>query len=171
MTRNRFGGKKHKRAKNKNPETRKNAFTVKAGDSQTYAVVLKGTGDRGLLLECEDGIQRRGVIPGKYRKRNWMRKDDILLVTIDAFGKDNKCLIEHKYNESEILDLRSQGLISFKREVDNNDSEDEIDYSEKDVSQRYVFPPSSSEEEEEDSDEFESYEDISSDEDIDLDDI
>jgi len=165
MPRNLFGGKKHKRTKNKQPEIQKKAFTEKASENQTYAKVIKGTGDRGLLVECEDGKQRRAVIPGKFRKRVWIRKDDIILVTIDAFGngREDTCLVEHKYNAYEIRDLQMNNLISFKDSyITNNEDDDNKEiYEKKDISQRYLFPPSSSSEE----DEF-----ITDDEDSDIDD-
>lgn len=170
MPRNKFGGKKHKRAKNKDPERNRNTGAIRAGSGQTYAKVLKGLGDRGISVECDDGKKRRAVIPGKFRKRVWIRRDDVILVDLDAFGKDDECLIIHKYNKSEIQDLKSQEVVKFlgTMELAEENNYDELNNVPK---QRTVYQlPSSSEEEEED--EFYDEEDsIGSDEEIDIDNL
>ena len=62
--------------------------------------------ERGVRVLCDDGTERMGVLRGSMRKRVWVRRGDIVLVTLREY-EDAKADIVHKYNETEVSRLAS----------------------------------------------------------------
>lgn len=124
---NQKGGKNFKKGK-------KNSNTVtieepKATESfHRYAQVLKKVGGNTLELNCSDGINRHGIIPGKMHKRIWMNVGDILLVElnneINKNAKKEQCFITHKYSTHCANNLKNMNLISFNVNSDEDDESD-----------------------------------------------
>lgn len=114
MTKNKRGGKKHKRGKKLTDDAsvRKNVELAEAG--QEYAKVLSRLGGARLQVECTDGKQRQAIIPGKFRKKIWMNPGDVILVSVDATGNDDVCAVDKKYNQKDIMTLKQKGLINFE---------------------------------------------------------
>ena len=120
---NKKGGKKFKRGKKNREDGATKRTMVFAEDDQEYALVISKEGGSRLKVECMDGKIRSGIIRGKFRKRIWMNSKDILLVSVNATGKDSECYIEYKYDKRQIDILRRKKLIDFNEE----DEEDEND--------------------------------------------
>ena len=111
---NTTGGKHHKRGKKNKGNGNVNDDTIKyAGINQVYAVVKKKLGGSRLLLECSDGIERSGIIPGKFTKKIWLNPGDILLCEFDIGDNDSQCYIIHKYFPKDANVLKTQGKITF----------------------------------------------------------
>ncbi|MFV2016095.1 MAG: translation initiation factor 1A, partial [Candidatus Heimdallarchaeota archaeon] len=49
--------------------------------------VIQNLGGRLLLVRCKDGKTRKVMIPGKYRRRMWVRLGDVIIL-IPQFGMD-----------------------------------------------------------------------------------
>ena len=77
-----------------------------AGPDQSYAFVTENLGNCHFRLQCEDGAERLGVLRGAMRKRAWVRRTDILLVTKRSF-QDDKVDIVHRYSSEDVHYLNS----------------------------------------------------------------
>jgi translation initiation factor 1A len=108
-----------KKKSGKNSKNKKGSITaVKRviefkGDLQEYVVMTKMLGDRRITVKLTDGSEKMAIIPGRFRKRCWMKPGDILLASWREF-QDNKLDIVHKYNSDEARQLaRLEEIPSF----------------------------------------------------------
>ena len=61
---------------------------------EMFAVAETFQGGSRLQLICEDGKRRMGRIPGKLRRRMWVRENDLLIVVPWSF-QDSKADVKH----------------------------------------------------------------------------
>lgn len=106
------GGKKKRRGANTSSRIRKLEY---AGDDEDYAKVIKLLGDRRCSVMCMKHPEREDVIGhirGKMKKREWVRIGDWVLISFrDSIEKCRTVDITKKYNEYEVSQLKSDGLI------------------------------------------------------------
>jgi len=95
--------KKGKGRKKGGQEKVKRVLTY-CGPMEVYAKIIKLLGDRRVTIVLEDGQEVLGIIPGRFRKRVWMKPGDIVLASLREF-QDNKNDIIHKYTTDEIRKL------------------------------------------------------------------
>jgi initiation factor 1A len=132
MVKNSRGGNKAKRQKNSGGDTSRRALVTKdnsADSSQLYGKVLKRLGGRPafVLILCEDGIERKCVIRGKFNKRVWFNENDYVIITYNQTSSDKSGEIEHKYFPHEVAQLVSRGeLDESKFKTDNAYDEDDV---------------------------------------------
>ena len=128
MVLNKRGGKKAKKGKrDKRPQIEIKGRVREVGEDEIYGRVLKRAGERGIIVECSDGVTRNARIPGRFRKRVWINKDDIVICGLGTHGdgeNDKKCEIEYKYNPSEISILRAKNAFNFDFDEDDEDEDD-----------------------------------------------
>lgn len=96
--------KRHK----KNPHS---SELILKESGQEYAKVIALMGEGRLNAMCADGVERICHIRGTLRKKVWIVKDDIILVSLRDF-QDKKADILVKYCEQEVRLLRSMGEIN-----------------------------------------------------------
>tara|TARA_B110000211_G_C14014051_1_gene524546 strand:+ start:607 stop:1020 length:414 start_codon:yes stop_codon:yes gene_type:complete len=94
---------KRKNKKKSNQEVKKRVIQIKK-EMEDYGKIIKMLGDRRVMLVLPDTTQVIGIIPGRFRRRCWMRVEDIVLVSIRDFQKDKVDII-HKFNSSETREL------------------------------------------------------------------
>ena len=66
--------------------------------------------DRARVL-CADGKVRLCRIPGRMKKRVWMRVGDIVLVAPWEFQRDERGDIIHRYTSGQLQKLEEMGLL------------------------------------------------------------
>ena len=107
MPRNTRGGNKAKRGKNA-PRTSNKALRTKDSNNENelYAKVINRAGGSPpiIVVLCEDGKERHVVVRGKFAKRVWMNKDDIVLITLNTESGDSGEITE-KYSPGEVSRL------------------------------------------------------------------
>ena len=81
------GGKNRRRGKNQNEPT-KRELVFKEEGTQEYALVTRMLGNGRCECNCFDGKTRLGHIRGSMRKKVWINKDDIILVSLREFQDD-----------------------------------------------------------------------------------
>ena len=121
--------KKGKNNKNKTSNVLEKRTLLYKEDMQEYAKVLKALGDRRLNVMLVDKTEVMAIIPGKFRKRCWMKSGDILIISRREF-QETKWDVCYKYNEDEVRTLvKKQELPSFFLDilVDNNTNDYEDD--------------------------------------------
>ena len=159
---NKKGGKKFKKGK-KQGFAEKQLIYKDPKEDQEYGRIINACGNGRFQVYCFDGKERMGVIAGRMRKRVWVNKDDIVLISRWAFSTDReKCSIVHKYDPDEANKLQKQGHFpeNIKLDADTNFAE----YGEEHMVAFDYGDPSDSEDDEEDKE-------SSSEEEINLDDI
>lgn len=50
-------------------------------EDEVFATVMSMLGANRVKVRCADGVERTARIPGKMRKRVWIREDDVVLVS------------------------------------------------------------------------------------------
>ena len=153
---NKKGGKKHKKGKKNNFQTRELRFKE---IGQEYAQIKRCNGNCRFDVFCFDGKERMGVVAGNMRKRVWVNKDDIVLISRWEFTTDGeKCSIVHRYDEDEAKKLQKQGHFP-----ENIKLESETDFTEHTEDNLIAFEygdPSASESDDEESSEDINLDDI-----------
>jgi len=111
------GGKGAK--KQKNPGTRTQGRALKTKDHspdscELYGKILKRLGGNPpfVLVLCEDNVERKCVIRGRFTKRVWMNANDVVIIIYNKECSDKKGEIEHKYDVNEASKLESMGEIT-----------------------------------------------------------
>lgn len=59
--------------------------TPRKADLEQLAIVTQLMGSDQVRAVCEDGVERQIRIPGKLRKRVWLRENDIIIVKLWDF--------------------------------------------------------------------------------------
>ena len=108
--------------KNKSVASEKRALLFK-DEMQEYAKITKMLGDRKIRVVLPDGTELLGAIPGRFRRRCWMKRGDIILVSRREF-QDDRVDVAYKYNDDEarVLVKRFEIPESFLNDI--NSAED-----------------------------------------------
>ena len=79
-------------------------------ENEVLGIVEQMMGFDRLRVRCKDGHVRMCRIPGKHRKRLWVRENDVVIVRPWVVQGDKKGDIVHRYLGSQIGWLRRKGL-------------------------------------------------------------
>jgi translation initiation factor 1A len=122
------GGKKKGKRNNASTLAPKRALIYKE-DLEEYAQVSKLLGDRRLIVTLPDKSETLAIIPGRFRKRCWMKAGDIIIVSRREF-EVGKMDVIYKYNDDEVRKLIKDKEIPdyFMDAVIFNNSDDEGDF-------------------------------------------
>ena len=77
---------------------------------EIFGIADQLLGASRIKVMCADGKSRLGRIPGKLKKRMWIREGDLLVVKPWDF-QDEKCDILHRYTKTEAGYLSRRGVI------------------------------------------------------------
>ncbi len=79
-------------------------------EGQIFAIADQIMGASHIKVMCADGKSRMGRIPGKMKRRMWIKPGDLLIVI--PWSMDNeKADIKWRYREVESVNLSKRGLI------------------------------------------------------------
>jgi translation initiation factor 1A len=92
--------KRGKNSKNKRGNVQDKRAIQFKGEMQEYVLMTKMLGDRRIMVKLPDTSEKLAIIPGRFRKRCWMKPGDVLLASYREF-QENKLDIVHKYNPDE----------------------------------------------------------------------
>ena len=104
---------KGKKSKKNQPPTDEVNLRVKLPyrpKGEIFAVAETFQGGSRLQLICEDGERRMGRIPGKLRRRMWVRENDLLIVVPWSF-QDSKADVKFRYTPTQTSNLKRRGKI------------------------------------------------------------
>uniref|UniRef100_A0A7S4KQJ8 S1-like domain-containing protein n=1 Tax=Paramoeba aestuarina TaxID=180227 RepID=A0A7S4KQJ8_9EUKA len=118
------GGKSKRKGKNKNDEGDKRELLMKE-EGQEYAQVVKMLGNCRFEAFCFDGQTRIGHVRGKFRKKVWINRDDIILVGLRDF-QDDKCDVIHRYTADEARRLKNKGELPAKTRIGVDPTDDDM---------------------------------------------
>jgi translation initiation factor 1A len=79
-------------------------------EKEIFGIADQLLGASRIKVMCADGKSRLGRIPGKLKKRMWIREGDLVVVRPWDF-QDDKCDILHRYTKTEATYLSRQGKV------------------------------------------------------------
>ncbi|MEM4267216.1 MAG: translation initiation factor eIF-1A [Candidatus Woesearchaeota archaeon] len=79
---------------------------------QVLGVLEQRLGGSRTMVRCLDGKQRICRIPGRLKRKLWVREGDILLIEPWEHGGDEKGDIIFKYKPTQVQVLRNKGLLT-----------------------------------------------------------
>jgi translation initiation factor 1A len=77
---------------------------------EMFAIAEQLMGGSRLKIICEDGKSRMARIPGKMKKRRWIRTGDLLIIKPWEF-QDEKADVVRRYTKTESSNLSRRGVI------------------------------------------------------------
>ncbi len=96
---------KKKKPSNNNEEANIRVTLPYKPKGEMFAVAETFQGGSRLQLICEDGERRMGRIPGKLRRRMWVRENDLLIVVPWSF-QDSKADVKFRYTPTQTANLK-----------------------------------------------------------------
>ena len=82
--------------------------------NQSLGIVDQRLGASRMKVKCLDGKTRICRIPGRLKRRLWVREGDTLLVEPWEFGGDEKGDVIFKYRPIQISFLKNKGLLKLE---------------------------------------------------------
>jgi translation initiation factor 1A len=83
--------------------------------NELIGIIIRRLGGNKMEIKATDGKTRNCRVPGRYKRRLWLRPKDIILIV--PWDLDNaKADIIYKYNSSEVNQLKRRGIISQLQE-------------------------------------------------------
>jgi translation initiation factor 1A len=80
------------------------------GKGEIFSIAEQLLGASRIKVMCEDGKSRMGRIPGKIKKRMWIREGDLLIVRPWEF-QDDKADIIYRYTKTQASSLKRKRLL------------------------------------------------------------
>ena len=87
-------------------------------DEQTFGILEQRLGGSRMRIKCLDGKTRICRIPGRLKRRLWVREGDIVIVQPWEFQGDEKGDLIYKYTKTQINYLRKRGHLKKLEEMD-----------------------------------------------------
>jgi len=79
--------------------------------NEMFALAKQILGGRRITVLCEDGEERMARIPGKMRRRQWVRENDLIIVWPWDF-QPSKADVKHRYTKTQAMYLSRKGLLN-----------------------------------------------------------
>ena len=80
-------------------------------EGEVFAIVEQMLGSDKLRVQCDDGNERIARIPGKLRKRVWVRVGDLILVEPWKVQTDSRCDVKWRYTATQANWLKDKGYL------------------------------------------------------------
>ena len=135
--------------------------------NEMFAIAEQILGGRRVTVLCADGETRMARIPGKMRRRQWVREGDLIIVWPWDF-QDSKADVKHRYTKTQALYLSRKGQLPAEVDIFGMNTQIE-DYDDEDG--LFAIEGSGAEEETEVSEETEEFDVIDNDEDEEINDL
>jgi len=126
--------KNHKKKNNlQNQNVLEKEFILKE-KSEVYGQVIAPLGNNRMSVQCFDNKIRLCIIKGSMRKKVWILKNDIVLVSLRDF-QDDKGDIVHRYDDEDVKKLKNMNEIPTNLKVSTKDdlAEDDISFDFDDI--------------------------------------
>ncbi len=80
-------------------------------DDEVFGFVEQMLGASKMLVRCKDDKIRTARIPGKMKRRIWIREGDVVIVQPWSVQGDKKCDVVWRFTKPQVDRLTRQGLI------------------------------------------------------------
>ncbi len=89
------------------------AYSLKLPQTgEVIGTVIKIAGATRFLVKCMDGKERLCIIPGRLRRRFWIKENDVVIVRPWVVQSDERGDIIMRYSQLDIQKLKERGLLS-----------------------------------------------------------
>lgn len=85
--------------------------------NESFGILDQRLGASRLRVRCLDGKSRVCRIPGRLKRRLWVREGDVVIVEPWEFGGDEKGDVIFKYSKSQAQYLKNQGHLKKIEDV------------------------------------------------------
>ncbi|MBA2862784.1 translation initiation factor eIF-1A [Methanococcus maripaludis] len=89
--------------------------TPRENENEVLGVIEQMLGASRVRVRCMDGKLRMGRIPGKLKRKIWVREDDVVIVTPWEVQSDEKCDVIWRYTKGQVDWLNKKGYLDFMR--------------------------------------------------------
>ena len=86
--------------------------------NQTLGVLEQRLGASRMRVRCLDGKTRICRIPGRLKRKLWVREEDILIVEPWEFSGEGKGDILYKYTPTQMVFLKNKGYLKKLEDLD-----------------------------------------------------
>ena len=100
--------------------------------NEMFALASQILGGRRVTVLCADGETRMARIPGKMRRRQWVREGDLIIVWHWDF-QDAKADVKHRYTKTQAMYLSRKGVLpddvdmfGMSTRYDDDDEHDDL---------------------------------------------
>ena len=100
--------------------------------NEMFALAEQILGGRRVTVLCADGETRMARIPGKMRRRQWVREGDLIIVWPWDF-QETKADVKHRYTKTQAMYLSRKGVLppdvdifGMNTAVDDDDEHDDL---------------------------------------------
>lgn len=80
-------------------------------EGEFLGTVSKISGATKFVVECSDGKERLCSIPGRFRRRFWVKENDVVIVKPWVVQSDERGDIIWRYSALDVTKLRDRKLI------------------------------------------------------------
>mgnify|MGYP001161121885 CR=1 FL=1 len=84
--------------------------------NEMFAIAEQILGGRRVTVLCADGETRMARIPGKMRRRQWVREGDLIIVWPWDF-QDSKADVKHRYTKTQAFYLSRKGQLPAEVDI------------------------------------------------------
>jgi len=100
-------------ARHRKSEQDEGSFKVRVPRrNEVLGLVQQMLGTGRLRVKCMDGKVRLCRIPGRMRKRVWVREGDVVIVELGDVQSETKGDIKYRYTQDQIRWLRRENYLS-----------------------------------------------------------
>ena len=103
-------GKKEAAEAQKQQEMVRRIKLPKKDELEMFGIVIQLMGGNQIKILCADGVERMCRIPGKMRKRTWMRERDVVIVRLWDF-QPIKADVVWRYIGFQVEHLKKKGFL------------------------------------------------------------
>ena len=85
---------------------------------QTLGILDQRVGASRMRVRCLDGKTRICRIPGRLKRKLWVRENDILIIEPWEFSGDGKGDVLYKYTPTQVVYLKNKGYLKKIEDLD-----------------------------------------------------
>jgi translation initiation factor 1A len=85
---------------------------------EVFGIIERRVGGSRMIARCLDGKTRNVRIPGRLKRRLWVREGDIVIVQPWEFSADDKGDVLYKYTPPQVQWLKKQGHLKKLEEIE-----------------------------------------------------
>jgi translation initiation factor 1A len=86
-------------------------------DKQVLGILEQRLGANHMLIKCFDGKSRNCRVPGRLKRKLWLREGDVVLVEPWELGGDERGDLLLKYSLAQVEWLRKKGFLKTQGEL------------------------------------------------------
>ncbi|RJQ15863.1 translation initiation factor eIF-1A [Candidatus Woesearchaeota archaeon] len=87
-------------------------------NTESLGILDQRVGASRCVVKCLDGKTRNCRIPGRLKRKLWVREGDVVLVEPWEFGGDERGDIIYKYRSNQVQWLRKNGFLDKLEQSD-----------------------------------------------------